>query len=209
MSEAARTPRIRLLERRDIPEAGRVLGRAFVDNPAQLAALCKLSPARRARVVEALHASFTAAAVEHWTAEGLFDGERLLGATLVLAPNVYPPGLRARLTALRGALGAGLHGMRNYLRIDAHMQARHPEAPHYYLFIVGVEPSEQGRGHGRTLLAALNARADADGLPCYLETDRESNVPLYARMGYRVLTDERIAAVGGLRMWTMRRDPAC
>ena len=205
---APRVPEIRALERRHVPEAGRLLGRAFVDNPAQLAALERLSPARRARVVEAIHASFCAAAVEHWTADALYEGERMLGAMLVLEPGVYPPSLRARLTALRGALGAGLHGLRNYLRIEEHMQGLHPTHPHYYLFIIGVDPPQQGRGHGRALLEALNGRADGRGLPCYLETDRASSVRLYEGVGYRVLTDVCLAAVGGLRMWTIRRDPA-
>lgn len=200
-------PEIRQLVHRHIPETGRLLGRAFVDNPAQLAALNKLSPARRAQVVEALHRSFTAAAVEHWTAEGLFAGEHLLGVMLTLAPGVYPPGLRARLRALRGALGAGLHGLRSYMRLDEQMSELHPTEAHHYLFILGVDPPVQGRGHGKTMLAALSARADADGLPCYLETDRESSVRLYESVGYRVMADFRVPEVDDLRMWTMRRDP--
>jgi GNAT superfamily N-acetyltransferase len=201
-------PAIRALERRHIPEAGRLLGRAFADNPAQLAALAHLSAARRARVVTALHESFCVAAVDHWTAEGLFEQDRLLAVMLVLAPGAYPPSLRAKLSALRGALGAGARGMLRYARIDAHMQRLHPPGPCHYLFILGVDPPHQGRGHGRTLLTALNARADASGLPCYLETDRESTRRMYEHAGYRLVTDERLAAVGDLRMWTMRREPA-
>lgn len=201
-------PEIRALERRHIPAAGRLLGRSFVDNPAQLAALAHLSATRRARVVEALHASFCVAAVDHWTAEGLFAGERLLGVMLVLAPGAYPPSLRAKLSALRGALGAGVRGLLNYARLDAYMQRLHPPGPCHYLFILGVDPPEQGRGHGKAMLNALGARADASGLPCYLETDNEGTLRMYEQAGYRVVTDARIAAVRDLRMWTMRRDPA-
>jgi GNAT superfamily N-acetyltransferase len=201
-------PAIRALEPRHIPEAGRLLGRAFVDNPAQLAALAHLSAQRRARVVTALHESFCAAAVAHWTAEGLFEQDRLLGVMLVLSPGAYPPSLRSKLIALRGALGAGPRGWLNYARIDAYMQRLHPPEPCHYLFIIGVDPQQQGRGHGKTLLTALNARADASGLPCYLETERESTLRMYEHAGYRVVTDARIPAVGNLRMWTLRRDPA-
>jgi len=87
------------------------------------------------------------------------------------------------------------------------MRVSHLTQPHHYLFILGVDPPEQGRGHGRTMLTALNARADASKVPCYLETDRETSVRLYERVGYRVITDARLPAVGDLRMWTMRRDP--
>lgn len=200
-------PELRTLTHGQIPEAGRLLGAAFVDNPAQLAALSRLSAAQRARVVEALHRSFTAAAIDHWTAEGLFDGDRMLGVMLALAPGVYPPSLRAKLTALRGALGAGLRGLVNYTRIDEHMQALHPTEPHHYLFILAVDPPVQGRGHGRAMLEVFNARADADGVPGYLETDRETSVRLYESAGYRVVTDDILTSVNGLRMWTMRREP--
>lgn len=198
---------IRPLAAHEVPEAGRLLGRAFADNPGYLAALSRLTAAARARVVTDLHTSFCAAAARHWSLEGLFAGERLVGAMIVLPPGGYPPTLRAKLTALRGALGAGPRGWLNLARIDAHMVKRHPRAPHHYLFILGVDPAQQGRGHGRTLLQALSARADASGHPCYLETDRDSSVRLYRSVGYRVLTDEAVAAVADLRMWTMRRDP--
>lgn len=200
-------PELRALTHGDIPEAGRLLGCAFVDNPAQLASLTRLSAAERGRVVEALHRSFTAAAIDHWTAEGLFAGERMLGVMLTLGPGVYPPGLRAKLSALRGALGAGARGLINYARIDEHMSALHPTEPHHYLFILGVDPTEQGRGHGRAMIAALNARADADGLPCYLETDRATSVRLYESADYRVLTEDTLANVNNLKIWTMRREP--
>ena len=43
-------------------------------------------------------------------------------------------------------------------------------------------------------------------LPCHLETDLASSVRLYESAGYHVLTDVCLATVGGLRMWTMRRE---
>ena len=51
----------------------------------------------------------------------------------------------------------------------------------------------------------MSARADAEGVPCYLETDKQRNVRLYESAGYRVITDETVPTKPGFRMWTMQR----
>lgn len=60
----------------------------------------------------------------------------------------------------------------------------HPHEPHWYLPLIGVQPSKQGNGYGSALLRASLARSDADGAPAYLEATSERNVPLYERHGF-------------------------
>ena len=60
----------------------------------------------------------------------------------------------------------------------------HPHEPHWYLPLIGVQPSKQGKGYGSALLRASLARSDADGAPAYLEATSERNVPLYERHGF-------------------------
>jgi ribosomal protein S18 acetylase RimI-like enzyme len=67
------------------------------------------------------------------------------------------------------------------------MQAFHPDEPHWYLSMIGVDPSRQGQGLGAALLKAGLARCDADGLPAYLESSSPKNVPLYERHGFEVI----------------------
>jgi ribosomal protein S18 acetylase RimI-like enzyme len=62
----------------------------------------------------------------------------------------------------------------------------HPEEPHWYLPWIGVRPEAQGKGVGSALLARGLARADADGLPAYLEATSRRNAALYARYGFEV-----------------------
>jgi hypothetical protein len=50
------------------------------------------------------------------------------------------------------------------------------------------------------------ARADASGLPCYLETMNESNVPFYRKHGFVVVSDGEVPE-RGLRVWAMVREP--
>jgi len=63
----------------------------------------------------------------------------------------------------------------------------HPDEPHWYLAMIGVDPMRQGRGLGSTLLEASLAHVDADGGLAYLESSNPKNVPLYERYGFEVM----------------------
>lgn len=54
--------------------------------------------------------------------------------------------------------------------------------------MLAVLPSEQGKGHGAALMRAITSRADAEGLPCYLESSGPRNRAVYKHLGYEVLT---------------------
>ena len=47
---------------------------------------------------------------------------------------------------------------------------------------------------------------DRDGIPAYLESSKERNVPLYERNGFRVQRTVDVPS-GGPRIWLMWRDP--
>lgn len=57
---------------------------------------------------------------------------------------------------------------------------------HWYLALVGVDPKYQGQGLGGKLVRSLSAQADADSVPCYLETTGLRNVAIYKKCGYEV-----------------------
>lgn len=199
---------LRPVAREDIDAAAAVLGRAFADAPGYLATLGFLSPDARRDAVRRVKKGFVQAAVRHQVAEGVWRDGRLVGVALVCAPGQYPyaPGALPWMAA--GPLSVGPRGVANFVRIGAWLDARHPRAPHWYLFVLGVDPDHQGRGLGGALLRRVSARADATGLPCYLETDRPENVKLYRAAGYEVVVEDVLPALGGLRMWTMQRPPA-
>ena len=64
------------------------------------------------------------------------------------------------------------------------MEAFHPSEPHWYLPMIGVEPSRQGSGVGSALLQHTLATCDVDGLPAYLESTNPRNISLYERFGF-------------------------
>lgn len=201
-------PDIRTLTASDTEAAGALLGRAFADNPAYRAILPHLSDEARAAAVARVKLGFARAAVKWQEAQGIWVDGKLGGASLVCAPGQYPHSLLAFVSHATGCMTTGWRGVTNFLKADAYITRRHIAGPHYYLFVLGIDPAYQRRGLGRALLGALSERADAHGLSCYLETDKPSSVELYRSAGYAVLTEEDVKSIPGMHMWTMRRPPA-
>jgi ribosomal protein S18 acetylase RimI-like enzyme len=100
-------------------------------------------------------------------------------------------------------------GLRGLGRIDAFRKSadkHHPkDRPHYYLMTIGVHPRFQGLGLGSALLDATLALIDAQGLPSYLESSNEKNVPLYQRHGYVVKSEFRVVP-DSPPLWGMWRE---
>lgn len=76
---------------------------------------------------------------------------------------------------------------------------------HFYLLFLGVDPTLKRTGVGSALLSDMTARADAKGLPCYLETMKEENLAFYGRHGFNVAGEDLID--GRLRFWALARPP--
>jgi len=78
--------------------------------------------------------------------------------------------------------------------------------PHIHLLIMGVSRAFQGRGFGGQLLRAVIEEAESQGLPIYLETQKEANVSLYERFGFAVRRQVTLPEPLNLPMWLMVRD---
>jgi len=108
----------------------------------------------------------------------------LAGAALWLAPGTEPD--EAALDALleRTVPPCQLLTMGTVLE---QMGRHHPQEPHWYLPLIGVDPARQGGGIGSALMAAALAAIDRSGLPAYLESTSARNVSLYERHGFRTV----------------------
>jgi uncharacterized protein YjiS (DUF1127 family)/GNAT superfamily N-acetyltransferase len=102
----------------------------------------------------------------------------------------FPPGLTPDDAAIKAHLEATVPPER-LATIAPGMEAQgrlHPSVPHWYLPWIGVRPDARGTGVGSALLERGLARADADGMPAYLEATSERNAALYLRHGFEVLS---------------------
>ena len=86
------------------------------------------------------------------------------------------------------------------------LERKHPATPpHYYLAVLGTDPSHQGRGLGSMLMGPVLEQCDRDRVGAYLESSKERNIDFYARHGFRVIEEVRL--LRGPIMWKMWRDP--
>ena len=81
----------------------------------------------------------------------------------------------------------------------------HPTEPHWYLPLIGIDVTKQGRGYGSALLHHALDRCDRDRLPAYLEATSPLNRPLYERHGFEELGV--IQEGSSPPMWPMQRKP--
>lgn len=121
-------------------------------------------------------------------------------------PEPRPPGGIARLRfALQISALLGRRIARG-ARVGAALEALHLDEPHWYLAILGTEPSAQGGGLASSLLTPILSRCDAARLPAHVETGTEANLGFYAGRGFVVVGESRVAG-GGPRLWGLRREP--
>jgi len=199
---------VRPARRSDVPALARALGRAFYDDPV----MTWLQPDAGRRSA-ALPGFFAALARHHFLA-GAGAGA---GADVAVAESGIgaaalwdPPGgwhhspreqlamMPAAIRAFRGHLGAGR-------ALTEAMQAVHPEEPHWYLAIIGSDPSVRGTGCGYALMRARLDRCDAEHAPVYLESSNVDNIAYYNRFGFEVTGE--IVMPDGPTLWPMWRQP--
>ena len=125
--------------------------------------------------------AFAGAAFDNDTA---FSTRHFAGAALWLPPGVHSD--EDALTELiertvSEEVRTDLYG------VLAQMGGYHPEEPHWYLPLIGVDTLHQGKGYGSALLEKSLERVDAENLKAYLESTNPKNVPLYQRHGFEVL----------------------
>jgi ribosomal protein S18 acetylase RimI-like enzyme len=125
--------------------------------------------------------AFGGAAFEHGSAHRV---NGCAGAALWLPPDVHPDEeTMDRLMEETVAPDA----QKDAAKLMAQMAGYHPEEPHWYLPLIGIDPAKQGHGHGGALMRHALAICDRDRIAAYLESSNTRNVPFYERLGFEVL----------------------
>ena len=103
----------------------------------------------------------------------------------------------------------GLQGARHVTWVMDIIEKRHPHEPHWYLQAIGTDPAKQGKGFGGVVIRRQLATADAAGLPAYLESSKETNIPIYQSFGFEVTGEIKLPDGPTLwPMWRKARTPA-
>ena len=136
----------------------------------------------------------------------VFTTKDLAGAALWSPPGRARPGWRdlARLVPVVPYLTGLGRDAPEAARLLSAVDAARPQDPHWYLATLGTDPDRQRTGVGSALLRHVLHDVDAEGLPAYLESSKESNLSFYNQHGFEV-TGEIRTPRGGPTLWLMWR----
>jgi len=198
-------PQARSARKVDVRELSRTLARAFYDDPVMV----WLLPDEKPRTAQ-LYRLFATMIRHHHLARGgvevACDGSGIGAAALWDPPNEWQETRWAQLAMTPTFIRVfGARSMRGRA-VQELMKRVHPEEPHWYLGVIGSDPSVRGKGFGQVLMQSRLHRVDAEHAPAYLESTKSENIPYYQRFGFEV-TDEIVLPEGGPTMWPMWRSP--
>jgi ribosomal protein S18 acetylase RimI-like enzyme len=106
------------------------------------------------------------------------------GAALWLPPNVHPD--VDQLIELLQSSGSD-EAKKDGPEVFEKMSSYHPNEPHWYLPLLGVDPLHHGKGLGSALMQHAIVKCDQDNKFAYLESSNPKNIPFYERHGFELL----------------------
>jgi GNAT superfamily N-acetyltransferase len=205
---APRTFEVGRMQRAERPAVVGALARAFYDDPL-FGFFVPHHVRQTATLLTFMSSGITDAAPfdEIWVARTV---GKIAATAAWLPPGAYPRGFRRDamsyvravpvFTRVGRRLGASVR-----LLTEADKAHHELQEPHYYLAILGTDPLFQRAGAGSAVLRPVLERCDEQGLPAYLETQKEENVVYYARHGFEVV--KRLDVRGCPPVWTLLRRP--
>jgi ribosomal protein S18 acetylase RimI-like enzyme len=194
------------LDRRTLDEAGVLGARSFYDD-AFFRHLTS-EPLLLNRGLALFWRSHVAALGSTAVATGARDAAgTLVGICVWQRPGTYPLPATAQAAEMAGALRATIlrpPAVLKGLRYTLAMEKARPRHEHWYLCLLAADPMAWRRGIGTALLEPGLETVDADGLPGYLETQKEDNLAYYRRFGFEE-TARLTPSPGGPALFTMTR----
>ena len=205
MNEKPSSDSIVPLPKGALGRAAEIATRAFFDDP--FAQYMIPDPRRRSRRAPWF---FRTGVRYGWLYGEAYTTPNVEGVSLWLPPGRESMTLMAMIHTgmLAAPLCLGLGTVRRLVRLldcTERLHAASVQGPHWYLFLLAVDPACQSRGLGGALIRRGLARADQDGLPCYVETSNPDNPAYYQRHGFRPAREESVP--GGPRLWSLVRAP--
>src|SRR5215469_6505001 len=111
-------------------------------------------------------------------------GGAIAGAAIWLPPVPWHRTAAEELRTFPGFARAVGHRAAAAAALDQAMARAHPREPHWYLYLIGVDPARQGTGLAGALLRSRLDQCDRDAQPAYLESSKPTSVPLYQHFGF-------------------------
>lgn len=199
------------LGKSQINKAGRLLGRAFYNYPAYTYIIPKEGTKREYLIGWLCSVMILYSHIHGHVYTATSSLGNLKGISVWIPPGYFPTSI-VRMILLGMYASPFKLGLSSFIRSILLMNSiekyhnRDMRGDHWYLFLLGVEPTDKGQGIGSSLLQDFFRKSDAQGLPYYLETFKEKNVYFYQKHGFEVIAKEKLLS-RDLHCWTMKRIP--
>ena len=176
------------LSKSDLKQTAKVLSRAFQEGPIYMHFIPNKE--KREKNLHVIFESFVCYCMKHGKVYA--TSENLEGILTVV------PSEAAKITSWKmikcGAwkmifkFGLNFIKQGNHIdKITSEMHERIAPGPHNYLWLIAVDPPEQGKGFAGKLLKFYLNKCEKENRPCYLETGKKENVPFYEHFGFEVV----------------------
>ena len=189
---------VRNVSQADAVPAAQTLGRAFHDDPVMMHFLP--DDATRTGKLTRVFRILLKLGVPYKTC---FTTGAYESVTLWRPPNQWHVPFTAYIANAPELLGIFGFGVFRVMSTMDMMEKIHPKEPHWYLQTIGTDPKLQGKGFGSVIMRDRLAEVDGLHLPCYLESSKDTNIPIYRSFGFEVTGE--IAVPNGPKIWPMWR----
>jgi len=181
-------------DRRERGELLDVLAEAFLDNPMNVA-IHGGRPERRLLANRAGLRSLVLRPADSAVLRVARLAGRVVGGFVAIKPHGYP----LQKMKLRDQIGCliqqGWRAVVRWEQVQFALALSHPLQPHWYLAVLGVSPSQWGRGLGSQLVRELEALVAEQPASVYLESDRAESVRFYQRRGFEIRAEHVVFGV--------------
>lgn len=201
-SKAFPPPVLHDLQRADLPEAIRLLGRGMRDNPNNVRTFGG-PDGYRGRALTRFFGPLARGLFRRGVIFAAFRGETMVGVCGTAPPGRCQPTPFEKLRMLPAAVfGNAVATPVRLMSWGAEWARRDPAEPHWHLGPVAVDSQLQGQGIGAALMTEFCRRMDERSALAYLETDKSENVRFYQKFGFKVVAEGEVI---GMPNWFMSR----
>ncbi len=125
------------------------------------------------------------------------------GCALVVLPDKKKTTLRSILLDVKLAISClGLSNLKKAFEREAKIKAVQPAGMLYYLWFIGVDPANQNKGIGSSLLEHVISEGLSQNRKICLETSTLKNLPWYKEFGFTIYNELDF----GYHLYCMKRE---
>ncbi|RTL60088.1 MAG: N-acetyltransferase [Sphingobacteriales bacterium] len=126
-----------------------------------------------------------------------------MGCALILLPDKKKTTLTSILMDIKLAISAiGLLNIKRAMTRESAIKKIHPNGLLYYLWFIGVDPEQQGKGIGSELLNKIIEEGISQKRTICLETSTLKNIPWYEKHGFKIYKEMEF----GYTLFCMKRE---